>query len=355
MNPWEAVERVHVDRERRQRHCRRGPRSLPRCQCVKRKGFTVTVRNKLGAQALLWTCGTSSEELREVIIRAAAIGYEILELVFPDPDAIDVNAVRVFLQDAGIGVTGATALAPSSDISSEDSTISARGEEILRKAVRAVAELGGTQLCGMLCSALHKYSSPATETGRANSVAALRRVADYADGFGISLCSEIVNRYETNLVNTTEQGLALLKDIARPNVKLHLDTYHMNIEESSMEGAVLMAGDRLGYVHVGESNRGYLGSGNVDFASFLRTLLLGGYTGPIVFESFSSAVLEPSVSSQLCVWRNVWDNSDDLAAHAYAYLTTAVESAERGLRGYRWAGSQPLGGKRDLPGPGGKQ
>jgi D-psicose/D-tagatose/L-ribulose 3-epimerase len=256
----------------------------------------------------------------------------MLELALMDPEAFDVKEARAVFEDIGISVSGSLGLTPSTDVSSEDELIVAKGEAVLRKAVQLVAELGGTDLCGELYSALAKYPSASTEKGRGNAVAALRRLADYADGFGVSLSLEILNRYETNLVNTAEQGLKFLDDVGRPNVKLHLDTYHMNIEESSMAGAVLATGDRLGYVHVGESNRGYLGSGNIDFASFLRALMTIGYAGPIVFESFSTAVVGPNLSNVLGVWRNLWEESDDLASHAYSYITTAIRSAEQATR-----------------------
>ena len=131
-------------------------------------------------------------------------------------------------------------------------------------------------------------------------------------------------RYETNIINTGKEALQFLDDINRPNAFVHLDTYHMNIEEDGMEAAVLECGDRLGYVHIGESHRGYLGSGNVDFDTFFAALKKINYSGPIAFESFSSAVVDPALSNTLCVWRNLWSDSDDLASHALAYMKERI-------------------------------
>jgi D-psicose/D-tagatose/L-ribulose 3-epimerase len=94
----------------------------------------------------------------------------------------------------------------------------------------------------------------------------------------------------------------------------------MNIEEDGMSAAVLEAGDALGYVHIGESHRGYLGSGNVDFDTFFGALKKINYKGPITFESFSSVVVDPALSNALCIWRNLWEDSDDLSAHALKYM-----------------------------------
>jgi D-psicose/D-tagatose/L-ribulose 3-epimerase len=114
------------------------------------------------------------------------------------------------------------------------------------------------------------------------------------------------------LIDETGQG--------RQGIGIHLDTYHMNIEENGMREAVVNHAERLGYVHIGDSHRGYLGTGNVDFDTFCRALTDIGYAGPVVFESFSSAVVHPTLSNNLAVWRNLWDDSEDLARHARDFL-----------------------------------
>jgi sugar phosphate isomerase/epimerase len=91
-------------------------------------------------------------------------------------------------------------------------------------------------------------------------------------------------------------------------------------EEDGMVEGVLAAGDRLGYVHVGESHRGYLGTGNVDFDSFFGALKKINYQGPVTFESFSSAVVDPALSNALRIWRNLWTDSHDLADKAINFM-----------------------------------
>jgi D-psicose/D-tagatose/L-ribulose 3-epimerase len=137
-----------------------------------------------------------------------------------------------------------------------------------------------------------------------------------ADREGVTIGLEVVNRYESNVLNTTEQGLRFLDEIGAPNATLHLDTYHMNIEEQGMAAAIELAGDRIGYFHVGESNRGPLGGGTVDFAETFAALDRIGYDGTITFESFSSAVVSPALSRALCIWRETWDDGMQLATSA---------------------------------------
>src|SRR6476620_10516759 len=127
-------------------------------------------------------------------------------------------------------------------------------------------------------------------------------LAGQADELGITLGLEVCNRYETNVINTAADALRLADDIGADNVLIHLDTYHMNIEEDDFVRPVLLVGDRLGYGHIGENHRGYLGSGHLDFAPFFRALDAIDYTGPITFESFSSAVVAQGLSNDLAVW-----------------------------------------------------
>ncbi len=203
-----------------------------------------------------------------------------------------------------------------------------RGAVLLQESLQITHELGGTHFTGALYSALGKYSRPLTETGRANVVAVLGELAKDAAAKQMTLGLEVCNRYETNVINTAADALRLADDIGADNVVVHLDTYHMNIEEDDFVRPVQLLGDRLGYVHIGENHRGYLGSGHLDFAAFFHALVDIDYRGPITFESFSSAVVSPTLSNDLAIWRNLWDDGPALAAHAHTYLATSLEAVQ---------------------------
>ena len=275
---------------------------------------------EFGGHALVWSGDWTPEGARTAISGAARAGYDYIEIALLDPWKVDVAMTRDLLAEYGIRAHASLGLSPSTDVTSTDLSIVEKGDELLQKATDVLADLGGTELCGVLYCSLGKYPGPASAENRANSVAAIQRLADYAGDRGINIDLEIVNRYETNIMNTGSEWLKFLNAVNRPNAYIHLDTYHMNIEENGMAAAVIEVGDKLGYVHVGESHRGYLGTGNVDFDTFFQTLKKVGYTGPIAFESFSSAVVDPALSNTLCVWRNLWSDSDDLASHALAYM-----------------------------------
>jgi D-psicose/D-tagatose/L-ribulose 3-epimerase len=273
-----------------------------------------------GGHALVWSGNWTSQGAKKAIAGAAGAGYDYIEIALLDPWKVDVALTKDLLQEYKLRAHASLGLSQLTDVSSNNPAVIAKGDELLRKATDVLYSIGGTELCGVIYCALGKYSGPASKQNRTNSVAAMQRLADYAADKGININLEVVNRYETNIMNTGFEGLAFLNEVDRGNAFLHLDTYHMNIEEDDMEKSVLAAKDRLGYVHIGESHRGYLGTGNVNFAAFFSALKKIDYQGPITFESFSSEVVDPNLSNTLCIWRNLWDNSDDLAYKALLFM-----------------------------------
>ena len=275
---------------------------------------------KFGGHALVWAGDWSEASARKAAVSAKKAGYDYIEMLMIEPEKIDVAMTKAVLSEYGLFATASLGLSPETDVTSTNPSIVKKGDELLRKVVDKLHAIGSTELCGVIYCSLGKYPGPASAENRANSISAVTRLADYAADKGINVNLEVVNRYETNIMNTGKEGLKFLEAVNRPNAYLHLDTYHMNIEEDGMSQAVLDAGDALGYVHIGESHRGYLGSGNVDFDTFFTALKKINYSGPITFESFSSVVVDPALSNALCIWRNLWEDSDDLAAHALKYM-----------------------------------
>ena len=285
----------------------------------------------IGCHALVFTGEFDARGIASSVQRARAAGFDLIEFPLMEPDTFDSAIARRSADAEGLQTTASLGLPAEADISSDDPSIVAAGHRLLDVALDRTAEMGGSYMCGVLYGSMRKHMAPASATGRASSVDALRSLASRASSLGIRLSLEVVNRYESNLINTGRQALEFLKEVDRPDVSVHLDTYHMNIEESDLFQPVLDVGDRLGYLHIGESHRGYLGTGSVDFGSAFRALDRIHYDGPIAFESFSSAVVSPTLSNTLGIWRNLWNDGDDLAAHANRFIRdqlTAVQTIE---------------------------
>lgn len=280
------------------------------------------ITNKLGVHALVFAGGTSPDEITAIVSATKEAGYDLVELSLHDSPSLDVERAHQEIKDAGLGVVCSRGLSFNADVSSEDPAVVEKGVQLLHDSLQTTFDLGGSHFTGALYSALGKYSRPLTAAGRAHVVSALKDLAKEAQKRSMTLGLEICNRYETHVINTAADALRLADDIGEDNVLIHLDTYHMNIEEDNFSRPVYLVGDRLGYVHIGENHRGYLGSGHLDFAAFFHALNDIGYEGPITFESFSSAVVSPTLSSDLAIWRNLWSDGPRLAKHAREFMAS---------------------------------
>ena len=281
--------------------------------------MTDDLTNPLGVHALVWAGDWTHESSRFAIESTAATGFDMIEISLHDPETFDAAHTKALLADNGLTAACSLGLAPDADVSSDDPAVVARGRELIARALDCAVGAGATHLCGVLYSDLRKYMAPVTPQGRENAVQAMGWLAGQAADAGISLNLEVVNRYESNVVNTAAEMRAFIAETGA-QIGVHLDTYHMNIEEDGFVTPVEETGAQLGYVHVGESHRGYLGTGTIDFDGFFAAVKRTGFTGPVVFESFSSAVVAAELSNKLGVWRNLWDDSRDLATHAGAFM-----------------------------------
>ena len=288
--------------------------------------------NKLGVHALVWEKGWSHDECARAVANTAEVGYDLIEIPALDPGSIDAAFTRKQLEAAGIGATSSMGLDASTDISSNDRDKEKRGQARLEEAVSLIRDIGATHLCGILESAFQKYAAPTTAEGVKRACEVLAQVAEKAAASNITMGLEVVNRYESNVLNTASQAVEMCKRIGAPNVKVHLDVYHMNIEESDIAQAILETGDHLGYFHTGDSHRGYMGSGSIDLAGVFRAVVKSGYAGPITFESFSSRVVGQPLEGILGIWRNLWEDSHDLAAHALMYTRAQLKAAQEALK-----------------------
>ncbi|MBB5220918.1 D-psicose/D-tagatose/L-ribulose 3-epimerase [Amaricoccus macauensis] len=284
---------------------------------------------RLGVHSFVWTDGKTQGGLEQALEQSAAAGFQLIEFAYLRPELFDLDALAKRAQALDLEITVTMGLPAAADVSSEDAAVVKAGEALLANAVAAVRDVGGTRLGGILYSAHRKYDAKPTERGWNNSAAAIGRTAGVAKDAGVALVLEVVNRFETNLLNTTAQGLAFLKDTGSEDVTLHLDTFHMNIEEANPAAAIRLAGPKIGYFHIGESNRGYLGDGVVAFDPIFDALLDIGYANDVTFESFSGAVVDEALCLACGIWRDTWTDSMPLAQHAKAFIDLKLGEAER--------------------------
>jgi len=280
--------------------------------------------NLIGVHASVWTGSWTPENAELAIASSNEAGYTLIEIPALDPDTVDIGDTKRRLAEHGMDVSYSMGLTLDTDINSEDLQSVKRGREVLMKVLDVAQGTGAQYMCGVLFGALAKYPGPTTDKARRNSAAVVKELAQEAAKYDIDVCLEFVNRYESNLLNTVAQTLDYMDVIDEENVYVHADVYHMNIEESSFREPLLLCADRLGYVHIGESHRGYLGTGTIDFDEVFGALTYIDYSGPITFESFSSAVVDPNLSNTLAVWRNLWSDGMDLATSAHTFISEGL-------------------------------
>ncbi|MDF2048148.1 MULTISPECIES: sugar phosphate isomerase/epimerase family protein [Microbacterium] len=242
----------------------------------------------------------------------AEAGFRRVVLPPLDPDATDLDRVRRLLQGAHLAPITIAGQDPSADVSSDDEDVRARGIQVLHAALDLTVALGGDQMNGVPYGLLgHARALP--DPGRVERIARdIGIVADRAAAEGVTMTLEVLNRYETNVVNTAADAMDFVARSGSENLFLHLDTFHMAIEEESMRGAIRTALPRLRYLELGQSGRGVFGDGAVDIEGVVRDALDEGYEGRWGVESFSRPGIPEAVADMLAVWRRTFDRGADV-------------------------------------------
>ncbi|MGD0286507.1 MAG: sugar phosphate isomerase/epimerase family protein [Acidimicrobiales bacterium] len=252
---------------------------------------------------------------------AREIGFEVFEVCVEDPAQLSAEPLIEAANGAGLQISVCGAFGPDRDVSHEEPDKRAQGLRYLKGCIDLAADVGSPHVAGPMYSATGKarlLPAEQREQQRTWAAESLREAADYAGERGVRLAMEPLNRFETDLVNTVEQGLDLCDRIGRANVGLLLDTFHMNIEEKSFAEAMTSAGDRLFHMQVAENDRGTPGSGHVPWDEVFRALDAVGYNGSVVIESFLPTVAE--IARAVSLWRPVAPSMDALARDGHAFI-----------------------------------
>jgi len=218
--------------------------------------------------------------------KAARLGYDGVELMVLHPEALDVADIRARiygcgLQPAAIG-TGALALVEHVTLLASSRDPSIEAENRLHTLIEFASSIGAPLVTiGGFRGWLTNPGWTDRDGALAYFVAVLRRAATVAEQAGVHLALEPLNRYESDIVNTADEGLALIDEVGHRHLGLLLDTFHMNIEEPSFTSSIekVMAAGRLWHIHLGDSNRLPPGQGHIPFGDIVASLSRTGYHG----------------------------------------------------------------------------
>ncbi|UKS24504.1 sugar phosphate isomerase/epimerase [Paenibacillus sp. HWE-109] len=232
-------------------------------------------------------------DLFKAVKRHALNGFDVVEIFIPtllSRPKHEYQALKQLADECGIEMTYSTGLAKEHDLSSKDEHVRRQAIEYVKNVLEIIASMGGKAFGGVNYAAW-AGKLEASELGRndyvENSLKSMKELATTAEDLGITYMFEVVNRFETTVMNTAEEGLAFIDKIGSPNCKLLLDTFHMNIEEVSLTDAIIRAGDQLACLHLGECNRSLPSrEGRTDWMGLYRALKSIQFDGILTIESF---------------------------------------------------------------------
>jgi D-psicose/D-tagatose/L-ribulose 3-epimerase len=270
---------------------------------------------RFGMHSSLWSADWTPQAAELAVPEAAKYGLQVIEVSLLNPSVVDVAHSRALFKEHGVAPSGSLCL--PMEVTAPRHPHAA--EAFLMSALDVAQGLGCTFLGGVTYSTLGwRSGSPPTEEEYENIVVALKPVARRAAGCGITIGLEPCNRYETHLLNTADQALRLMDRIDEPNLTIHLDTYHMNIEEKGLAAGFETAGDATSYIHLSESHRGVPGTGSVDWDETFAALHENAFHGDLVIESF--VTLPAEIASALSVWRPVAKDRYEVLDRGVPYL-----------------------------------
>ncbi|MDP3073246.1 MAG: sugar phosphate isomerase/epimerase [Opitutaceae bacterium] len=253
-------------------------------------------------------------------------GFDTVEIPVEDPSHIDPAHVKVALDKAGLACGSICAcMGPGRDFrgtAAEQKTAMDYCKALIDQAV----VLGCPRLIGPVYSVVGKADAvePAAQKKEwALVVKNLKQLAAYARKRGITICVEPLNRFETDFLNTCDQGLKLLKAVGSPALKLHLDTFHMNIEEKNQAASIIKAGKHLGHFHACGSDRGTPGNDHIDWKPIVKALKKIGYQGDVVIESFTTDV--KVIARAAAIWRKMEPTRNEIAVKGLKFLKKAFK------------------------------
>ena len=262
----------------------------------------------------------SSDGGRFAIEKTSEYGFDMLEIILPS--SLDIDPVKVKKQLENNGIAGRCSLNLPTECHLP--FYPEKGIAIIKAALNIVADMDGDFLGGVLHSAIGQFTGhPCTKEERIIVQQVFTEVAAYAHERGITIAPEPVNRYESYVFTAAGEVLEMIDSIGTDNIGLHLDTFHMNIEERNFYDPVVRAGKRLKHVHITESDRGMTGEGNVHWDDLFRGFAEINYQGPLVLENFSSRMIE--LVGPTSLWRPSKYNSEDLAKGSLAFMRKMVD------------------------------
>ena len=258
------------------------------------------------------------DDLRPLIKKAHTAGFDVAEFPLVFPDDLDYQGLKSELDSLGMLASCGTGLSLKTDITSPDGAIRKTGLAHLRSCIDGASRLGSPGLGGVIYAPWGFFPDGDWNKRWKHCVGSLKEAVKMARDQNIVLHMEVLNRFEGYLINTVEQGLAIINEVDSDYLKLHLDTFHLNIEADQIGDEIRSAGAHLGHFHLVANNRKIPGAGHIPWAEVRQALKDVDYRGFLIAETFVNPAGE--VGKGLFIWRSLADDLDLAAATAAQFI-----------------------------------
>jgi len=279
-----------------------------------------------GIHTSIWAMNWTREGAERAISQAQKYDLDFIEIALADPPAVDAAHSRKCLEAADMPAVCSLGLP-------EAAWASVRPDEaidFLKVAVDKTADIGALALSGVIYGGIGERTGlPPTQGEKDNVARVLQAISKHAATRGIELGIEPVNRYENHIINTGWQAVEMIEKVGADNIFLHLDTYHMNIEEKGAANGILAGREHLKYIHLSESDRGVPGMGTCDWDEIFATLAAINFQGGLAMESFIN--MPPQFAHGLSVWRPVAESAEEVMDNGLPFLRN--KARQYGLMG----------------------
>lgn len=273
---------------------------------------------KFGANTFIWADHFDAEQfpILETVKRA---GFDGIELPLFAPDRAASGKTRRAVEQHGLECTVCSVLPSGLHMGAEEAGIRKRTLEHLRGCVETTAELGSKLIAGPLYAPVGYFSGGRRTTDEwKRAVECFQQVGSALDDYDVTLAVEPLNRYETYFLNTAADAVRFCHEIGHPRIGILFDTYHANIEEKNIAGAIREAGSYLRHFHSCENDRGVPGTGHIDWRAVFAALRVANYDRWLTIESFGFSL--GALSAAASIWRDLAPSAEDIAVEGLKFL-----------------------------------
>ena len=276
---------------------------------------------QFGVNGWVWTSPVNTQAFAELAPKVKKMGFDLFEFGIESTSDLDYARAAKVAKDNGLAISVCAAMGPDRDLIHEDASIRRSGMEYVAHCIDAAQTLGARNVVGPLYSAVGRTWQQTADERRRDTdllVDQLKQLSQQAADKGVTLCVEPLNRFETSFMNLSSQAIEVVDRVDSDACGILLDTFHMNVEETSIGDAIRATGGRLKHLHGCENDRGAPGSGHVPWTEVAAAVKDVGYDGPIVIESFTSKV--KTIARAAAIWRSFEVSQDALAQNGLKFL-----------------------------------